>query len=184
MHLTRLFGKGEASRLAGALGIGLCLAFAQAPAAGAQGARMTVQSMMDRAQIEDLLTRYYYNFGHASAEAFSAFYADGAELRLGTEVYKGKEGIEGAYNGVPADSPVKKAFSFTVLLTNPLVIVHGETATIQAIFTEVLVDTPGATPHLLTQGREYDKLVKVKGQWKFSSRQIMAGTQEPDGWPN
>ena len=182
--MTGLFKNGDTSKLLGVLGLSLGLALSQAPAADAQAAKMTVQSMMDRAQIEDLLTQYYYNFGHGSAQAFSAFYADDAELRLGAKVYKGKEGIEGAYNGVPADSPVKKAFSFTVLLTNPLVIVHGDTATAQVIFTEVLVDTPGATPHLLTQGREYDKLVKIKGQWKFRSRQIMAGTQEPDGWPN
>jgi hypothetical protein len=171
-----------AARL-GALGLALAALLVQAPAAGAQEAPMTVQTMLDRAQIEDLLTRYYYNLGHGSADSFSAFYAPDAELDLGKNSYKGKDGIEGAYRGAGQNAPGRGAFSFNVLLSNPLVVVHGDTATAQLIFTEILIDVQGAPPRLLTQGREYDNLAKVNGQWRFTRRQILPGAQEPAGWP-
>ena len=60
--------------------------------------------------------------------------------------------------------------------------VHGDTATAQLIFTEIVIDTRGAAPRVLTQGREYDNLVRQNGQWRFKKRQIMAGAQEPAGW--
>ena len=170
---------GKAARLA-ALGAGLALALGAQ--AGAQGSRMTVQAVIDRAEIEDLLTRYYYNLGHGSADSFSAFYADDAELVLGPNGYKGKAGIESAYKSAGDANPALKAFSFNVSLSNPLIVVHGDTATAQLIFTEVVIDTQGAAPRVLTQGREYDTLAKVKGQWRFKKRQIMPGAQKPAGW--
>ena len=166
----------------GAIGVSLCLALVGGPAASAEDARMTVQTLIDRAQVEDLLTRYYYNLGHGSADSFSTFYTDDAELKLGPNTYKGKSGIEGAYKSAGDANPARKAFSFNVSLSNPLVVVHGDTATAQLIFTEIVIDTQGAVPHVIQQGREYDHLVKIKGHWRFKSRQIMPGAQEPAGW--
>jgi hypothetical protein len=167
--------------MAGALAA-LGLALAAAPAAQAQP--VSVQALADRAQIEDLLTRYYYNLGHGSADSFSAFYAPDAELVLGKNSYKGKDGIEGAYKSAGANAPGRKAYSFNVLLSNPLVVVHGGAATAQLIFTEIIIDTQGAAPRILTQGREYDHLVKLNGQWRFSKRQIMGAPDTPPDWPN
>ena len=168
----------------GALGLAACLVLAQGPAAGAQESPTTTQALLDRAQIQDLLTTYYYNLGHAGPDSFSQFYADGAELVLGPNSYKGKEGIENAYKAAGANAPGKGKFSFQVLLNNPLIILHGDTATAQLIFTEVVIDKQGDAPHLLTQGREYDHLVKVNGQWRFQKRQITPGAEQPAGWPD
>lgn len=168
----------------GALGLAACLVLAQGPVAGAQEGPMTAQTLADRAQIEDLLTRYYYNLGHASADSFSRFYADGAELVLGPNSYKGKDGIENAYKAAGQANPGLKAYSFQVLLNNPLIVLRGDEATAQLIFTEVVIDKQGDAPRLLTQGREYDHLVKVGGQWRFQKRQITPGAQEPAGWPD
>jgi hypothetical protein len=162
--------------------LGLAAGLAATPAAAAEPAPLTARTIVDRAEIQDLLTRYYYNLGHSGAEGFSAFYADGAELILGKSSYKGKEGIERAYSSVPADVPQRKAWSFNVLLSNPLVAVHGDTATAQVIFTEIVIDKEGDAPRILTQGREYDHLVKVGGRWKFSRRQITPGAQQPADW--
>ena len=180
--MTRTCMAGNTARRLGALGPVLSLALALASAAGAQERPMTAQALVDRAQIEDLLTRYYYNLGHGSADSFSAFYAGDAELVLGPNSYKGKDGIEGAYKAAGANAPGRKAFSFNVMLSNPLIVVHGSTATAQLIFTEIIIDTEGAAPRVLTQGREYDNLVRVKGQWRFKKRQILPGAQEPAGW--
>lgn len=168
------------------LGAVLGLTLAQGGPAGAQDGRLTAQAVADHQQILDLLTRYYYDFGKAEGGSFSSFYADDAEFVLGPKTYKGKDAIAGAYRsiGASAANPAANRFSFNVLMTNPLIVVHGDTATAQLIFTEIVMDTASAPPRLLTQGREYDNLVKLKGAWRFSKRQIVAGTTPPAGWTN
>lgn len=162
------------------------LASAPAPAVHAQDGGFTAQVVIDRAEIEDLLQRYYANFGKAEGENFSAFYADDAQFVLGGKTYKGKDEIAGVYKGIgnSAQNPSAGRFSFNVLLTNPVITVHGNTATAQMIFTEIVMDTASAPPRLLTQGREYDNLAKVNGRWRFTKRQVVAGTTPPAGWAN
>lgn len=141
---------------------------------------VTAASLVDRAEVEDLLTRYYNNFGKAGGGQFGAFYTDDAEMVLGKMSYKGIAAIEGAYKGLAnADIPQRKSFAFNILMTNPLIVIHGSTATARLLFTEVVVDKQGDTPRLLTQGKEFDNLVKVKGQWRISRRQILGAEQGP-----
>ena len=170
---------GKTLAWSGAVALSLGLAMAQAPAASAQ---MTAQAMVDRAEIEDLLARYYWNFGGGGA-AFGSFYAPDAEMVLGKNSYKGAAAIEGAYKAVPADAPQRKSFSLNILPTNILIVVHGATATAQLVFTETVVDKQGDPPRLLTQGREFDHLVKLKGRWLISKRQILGPNAKPDDWP-
>jgi hypothetical protein len=181
--------KGGARRLAilgAALGGSLGLLLTQGSAAIAQDVPITAQTVVDRAQIEDLLQRYYNNFGKAEGDSFGAFYAPDAEFVLGPKSYKGQQAIADVYKGIGGSgaNPAAGRFSFNVLMTNPVITVHGDTATAQLIFTEIVMDTATAPPRLLTQGREYDHLVKIKGQWRFSKRQIAAGTKPPEGWVN
>ncbi len=173
-------------RTSAALSAVLGLMLAQAAPAAAQEVPITVQTVVDRAQIEDLLQRYYNNFGKAEGESFSSFYADDAEFVLGPKTYKGKDEIAGAYKAIGGGptNPAAGRFSFNVLMTNPVITVRGDTATAQMIFTEIVMDTASAPPRLLTQGREYDHLVKIKGQWRFSRRQVVPGTKPPEGWAN
>jgi hypothetical protein len=165
----------------GAVGAALCLGLAQAPAAQAQD-RMTAQGAVDHAEIEDLLNRYYWNFG-GGGESFTAYYAPDAELVLGPKSYKGLDGIASAYSSVPKDVPQRKSYSFNVLMSNPLIELHGDTATAQLVFTEIVKDTADAAPRILTQGREFDHLVKLKGKWLISKRQIMGAADKPADWP-
>ena len=160
------------------------LAAAQAPAARAQDGGFTAQVAIDRAEIEDLLQRYYNNFGKAEGESFGSFYAPDALFVLGAKTYKGQAEIAGAYSAIGASgqNPAAGRFSFNVLMTNPVITVHGTTATAQLIFTEIVMDTATAPPRLLTQGREYDNLAKINGKWRFTRRQVAAGTKPPEGW--
>jgi ketosteroid isomerase-like protein len=167
----------------GALGLAWCLALVSVPAARAQG--MTAKALIDRAQIQDLITRYYYNFGNPNAESFSDFYADDAELILGTTHYKGKDGIAKAYGRAGrsgGSGPPPRPYSFNVTISNPLIVVHGNTATSQLIFTEFLIQKQGDALRVTTQGREYATFVKVNGQWRYKIRQIKGGTEPPEGW--
>ena len=162
------------------------LTLAAPPAVHAQDVTYTPQMVMDRAEVDDLLERYYANFGKAEGESFGAFYAEDAEFVLGGKVSKGREAIAGVYKNVGASgqNPAAGRFSFNVLLTNKVITVHGDKATAQMIFTEIVMDTASAPPRLLTQGHEYDNLAKVNGHWRFTKRQVVAGTKPPEGWVN
>jgi uncharacterized protein (TIGR02246 family) len=174
----------KALAIAGAAAAGLMLA--SAPAVRAQDVTFTSQMVVDRAEIDDLLERYYANFGKAEAESFGSFYAEDAEFVLGGKVSKGREAIAGVYKnvGTSGQNPAAGRFSFNVLLTNKVITVHGDKATAQMIFTEVVMDTAQGPPKFLTQGREYDNLAKIKGHWRFTKRQVAAGTKPPEGWAN
>ena len=193
-----------------ALGLG-CVALAGAPAARAED-KMTVQTLIDRQLILDQITRYYYNFGKAERTAETSFYAEDGELILGTRHYKGHEGIKQAYNRTPATPPAgaaaaagaapaagavpaaaaavpaaaaappRERTAFNVTIDNPLIIVHGETATSQVIFTEYRQEKVGDPMKMTTQGKEYATWVKVKGQWLYKTRQIASGSNPPEGW--
>ncbi len=163
-----------------AFGLACGLALVCISAARAQN--MTSRTLSDRAEIQDLITRYYYNFGKPNAESFTDFYANDAELILGTKHYKGKEGITQAYASAGANSPSRKAYSFNVTISNPLIVVHGNAATAELIFTEFLIQKQGDPPRVTTQGREYATFVKINGQWRYKTRQIKGGNEPPDGW--
>jgi len=193
-------------RRAAALGLS-CVALASAPAARAED-KMTVQSLIDRQLILDQITRYYYNFGKVDRQAEDSFYAEDGELILGTRHYKGKEGIKQAYNRAPAApaasaapaagaAPAASAVpaapapaatappqrtAFNVTIDNPLIIVHGDTATSQVIFTEYRQEKVGDPMKMTTQGKEYATWIKVKGQWLYKIRQIASGSNPPEGW--
>ena len=181
-----------------------CVALASAPAAHAQD-KMTAQSLIDRQLILDQITRYYYNFGKADRQNEESFYAEDGELILGTRHYKGREGIKQAYNRTPAAPPAgaapaggaapaagsppanaaappRERTAFNVTIDNPLIIVHGDTATSQVIFTEYRQEKVGDPMKMTTQGKEYSTWVKVNGQWLYKTRQIASGSNPPDGW--
>ena len=181
-----------------ALGLS-CLALAISPAAHAED-KMTLQSLIDRQVILDQITRYYYNFGKQERQSEESFYAEDGELILGTRHYKGKEGIKSAYNRTPATPPAgaaapasgstpaaapappRERLAFNVAIENPLIIVHGDTATSQVIFTEYRQEKAGDPMKFTTQGKEYATWVKVNGQWLYKTRQIASGSNPPEGW--
>jgi hypothetical protein len=166
-----------------------------APAAGG----VTAQTLIDRQQVLDLITRYYYNFGKENPDNYADFYAEDAELILGATHYKGREGILRAYGRAPAPAaaagaaapaapaaapaPARpKRYTFNVLLGNPLIVVHGDTATSQVVFTEYVQEKQGDPTKMTTQGKEYGTFVKVNGQWRYKTRQIAGGSEPPAGW--
>jgi hypothetical protein len=182
-----------------AVALGLCgVALAIGPVARAQD-KMTAQSLIDRQRILDQITRYYYNFGKVDRQSEESFYAEDGELILGTRHYKGKEGIKQAYNRAPAAPPggaapvagaapavaappPRERTAFNVAIENPLIIVHGDTATSQVIFTEYRQEKLGDPMKMTTQGKEYATWVNVNGQWLYKTRQIASGSNPPEGW--
>ncbi len=67
-------------------------------------------------------------------------------------------------------------------IENPLINVHGDTATSQVIFTEYRQEKLRDPMKMTTQGKEYATWVKVNGQWLYKTRQIASGCNPPEGW--
>jgi len=169
--------------------VGLCMALV---ATASAQEKVTAQSLIDRQQILDQITRYYYNFGKAERQSEESFYADDGVLILGTRRYEGKEGIKSAYNRPPpapaagaapaAPAAPRERLPFNITVDNALIIVHGDTATSQVIFTEYRPEKKGDPMKMTTQGKEYGTWVKVKGQWLYKTRQIASGSEPPADW--
>jgi hypothetical protein len=155
-------------------------------ASGARADELTAANLVDRLQIQDLITRYYNNFGRENGENFADFYAEDAELILGERHFKGRNGILEAYGRAPGQAPrpppASPRFSFIVAVDNPLIVMHGNTATAQLVFTEYVIEKQGDPVKVITQGKEYSTFVKVDGRWRYKTRQIKAGTELPEGW--
>ena len=170
----------------------LCAASLVANAAVQAQERMTAQTLIDRQLILDQITRYYYNFGLMQRKAEESFYADDGVLILGTRRYEGKEGIKSAYNRPPPPAPAPAAgaapaaprerLPFNITVDNALIVVHGDTATSQVIFTEYRPEKKGDPMKMTTQGKEFATWIKVNGQWLYKTRHIVGGTEPPEGW--
>src|SRR6478752_4487932 len=103
--------------------VGLAWAFALASTSAWSAEELKAENLVDRLQIQDLITRYYNNFGRENAENFADFYAEDAELILGDRHFKGRDGIMQAYGKAPGQAPRPAApprFSFIVTIGNPL----------------------------------------------------------------
>jgi ketosteroid isomerase-like protein len=169
--------------LLGAFGVVGCLALLFTTSARA--AEITAATLVDRAQIQDLITRYYNNFGRENAENFADFYTDDAELILGERHFKGKDGIMTAYGrgpGQTARPAPPPRYSFIVTIGNPLIVVHGNTATAQLVYTEYEIEKQGDAPKVTRQGKEYSTFAKANGEWRYKTREIKGGTELPKGW--
>jgi ketosteroid isomerase-like protein len=169
------------SALLGAVTVA-CLALTFTSASRAE--EVNAKTLVDRLQIEDLITRYYNNFGRENAENFADFYADDAELILGDRHFKGRDGIMQAYGRAPGQEPRPRParYSFIVEVSNELIVVHGETATAQLVYTEYEIEKQGEAPKVTRQGKEYSTFARVNGHWRYKTRQIVGGTEPPAGW--
>jgi hypothetical protein len=183
--------------------LGVCVALAGIPAAQAQET-MTVQTLIDRQMILDQITRYYFNFGRANKAPEISFYTEDAVLILGNTRREGHAGIAQAYGGRPATPPAagaapaagtasapppapaapRERTPFNVTVDNALIIVHGDKATSEVIFTEYRTQQVDGKPKLVftTQGKEFATWAKVKGKWLYKTRQITGDSSPPEGW--
>ena len=178
----KTIGNSFGSALVGALSVA-CLTLTLG--SGARAEEVSAETLVDRLQIQDLITRYYNNFGRENAENFADFYAEDAELILGERHFKGRDGIMQAYGRAPGQAPrppPPPRYSFIVTIGNPLIVVHGNTATAQLVFTEYVIENQGEPVKVITQGKEYGTFAKVDGRWRYKTRQIKGGTEPPEGW--
>jgi hypothetical protein len=172
----------SARRIAGTLSaLGALIGSLALTAPAAQAQNLTPEILVERAEILDQITRFYYNILNPDPQSFRQFFTEDGELRLGpTRIHRGED-IASAYVRQP-DNFNANAASFNILIGNPLITVNGNTATSKVTFTEVLLEKEGGLPRIVVSAREYATWEKVDGTWLYKRRHIYAGTTPPDWW--
>ena len=84
---------------------------------------------------------------------------------------QGEAAIKDVYKKIAAGTP-KRPGVFRMLLTNVSVVVNGNTAKAETLWTGVNSPTIEGLPKFAEQGTERDDLVKVNGHWLFKLRVI------------
>ena len=142
----------------------------------------TTQAMLDRVAIEDMVVEYYANLGGGDAHAFDAYFTEDAVFDVNGTVANGRDEISAIYEGLNEDetSAGNTAGPFRMMLSNPVIDVEGDTATASFIWTGISNPEIGAPPVFIEQGREFDRLVKVDGEWKFTHRVVIADSGLPE----
>jgi hypothetical protein len=145
--------------------------------------QITVETFLDRIQIEDLLTRYYYNLSRSNAHELSEYFTENALLDVDGTIAKGRAEIAKLYQN-PAPDPKEPAPApgrrMHMLLTNPIIDIKGNTATAHLIWTGVMNEGIGKLPQIVEQGREDTELVKQNGKWLIKRRYISTDGRMPN----
>jgi hypothetical protein len=130
----------------------------------------SLATLLDRAQIEDLLVDYYGQLGSGGKD-FGDFYVEDGVLDVNGLVAQGQKGIEDLYKKVAEGTPQRPG-TFRMMLSNIKIVVNGATATADVLWTGVNSEAVKAVPQVIEQGREHDALVKRNGRWLFKHRVI------------
>jgi ketosteroid isomerase-like protein len=145
--------------------------------------QVTMDTLLDRIQIEDLLTRYYYDLSRSKAHELSQYFTEDALLDVDGTVARGRAEIAKLYQN-PAPNPKEPAPApgrrMHMLLSNPIINIKGNTATAHVIWTGVTNEGIGKLPQIAEQGREDDELVKQNGKWLIKRRYITADGRMPN----
>ena len=145
--------------------------------------QVTMETLLDRIQIEDLLTRYYYDLSRGNAHELSEYFTKDALLDVDGTIARGHTEIKKLYqrpepdpNAPPAEPPGRGH----MLLSNPIIEIKGDTATAHVIWTGVMNYGIGKLPNIFEQGREDTELVKQNGRWLIKRRYITADGRMPN----
>lgn len=176
MAFLRIFSAPQnevSSRLS--VGIG-CLLLAVSGGTAAQD--VTMETLLDRIQIEDLITRYYYDLANGG-HVLSEYFTEDALLDVDGTIAVGHEEIAALYGDSRRDASAPRPQNH-MLLSNPVIEIDGNTAQAHVIWTGVLNSGVGEPPRVYEQGREDTELVKVDGKWLISRRYISSDSGLPD----
>jgi hypothetical protein len=151
--------------------------------AGSVSAQVTMETLLDRIQIEDLLVRYYYELSQGNAHEMAEYFTEDALLDVDGTIAVGHDEIAALYTRPEGSEEAEARANRGVghmLLTNSVIDVDGNNAVAHVLWTGVLNPGVGQAPNLYEQGREDTALVKVNGKWLISKRYISSDSGIPD----
>lgn len=143
--------------------------------------QVTMETLLDRIQVEDMLVRYYYDLSMGRAHEMSEYFTEDALLDVDGTIARGRKEIEKLYGGGPARPAGSAPRPHNhMMLTNPVIEIRGTTAHAHVIWTGITNKGVGQPPALYEQGREDTELKKVDGRWLISRRYISSDSGTPD----
>jgi SnoaL-like domain len=130
----------------------------------------TLLTLLDKQQIQDMLVDYYSNLGKGKSD-FGSYYIPDGVINVNGLKGQGEAAIADVYRKVAAGTP-KRPGIFRMLLTNVIIVVNGNTASADTLWTGLNSPNKAEPPQFVEQGTEHDELVKVNGHWLFKLRVI------------
>ncbi len=160
------------SAIAAALALGTTVfaSMVAVKSATAEQPATTLQTLLDKQQIQDMLVDYYTHLGKGGSDFGGYYLADGV-IDVNGLKGQGEAAITDVYKKIAAGTP-KRPGIFRMLLTNVNIVVNGNTATAETLWTGINSPTKAGPPQFVEQGTERDDLVKVNGHWLFKLRVI------------
>ncbi len=164
----------------------LALAASMAAPALAASSATTLATLLDRAQIEDMLSTYYADFNTAIASyiangkwpsntGLGSYYLTNGTLEMQSMnvTARGRRQIEGFYRNVAKSYKNPTSARKYMHYTNLRISIHGDSATADLLWTSIGALNSKATPQIIAMGREHDELVRRHGRWYFTRRVIL-----------
>jgi hypothetical protein len=133
----------------------------------------------DRAEIEDLMSRYLFAMDYGDIDSYVATFTQDAELEFATGTYTGKEAIRAAVSGFKAHigkfytTQDGKPAALRHVLLQMVVRVEGDRAWTRSLWMEIANDGPEDSFKMGTFGTYEDEVQRVDGHWLFSKRRIL-----------
>ena len=134
---------------------------AQPPAADPR-----IDALLDRQAIDQLVAGDYpHALDHKDWKTYASYYTEDAELLLGDQTAKGRQGIIDFLSALPADEKVIHVIS------NSSYVIKGDSATGGAYWQDIgMADTRQG---VVAAGHYEDTLRKEAGAWRFAKRAIV-----------
>lgn len=155
-------------------GMALCVfaALAIASPSAARTAPVTQANLLDRIRIEDMMVEYYSLLTEHVRHNIGDYFTEDAVLDANGARFEGREAIQHLYdNG--SDTRVQDGNTYNMIYANPRIVVTGDTAVMDAIWTGYLSDNEYTAPRLVEQGTEHTTFVKQSGVWMITGRTIV-----------
>lgn len=133
----------------------------------------------DRAEIEDLMSRYLFAMDYGDIDAYVATFTEDGELEYASGTAIGREAIRASVTGFKAHIgkyyTVEDGSPATLrhVLLQAVVRIEGDRAWTRSLWMEMANDGPGDSFKMGTFGIYEDEVTKVGGHWLFSKRRIL-----------
>lgn len=132
----------------------------------------TQATLLDRIQIEDMMVEYYTVLTEQARHNIGDYFTEDAVIDANGALIEGRAAIQSLYDGA-TDTRVQEGNTYNMLYSNPRIVVTGDTATMDVIWTGYLSDNAYTAPRLVEQGTEHSTFVRQDGVWMITSRTLV-----------
>src|SRR5688572_8928997 len=153
--------------------------FVGAAASGAEDAQSALQKLVDRAEIEELVTRYVTALDTLDADAYEGVFTEDGEYDVTGNIYRGRAAIRKIVTDLQASRARNDAAGtpsprlYHVMSNSSIEILDASNARHQSYAQTVrLADNGQFVAGFM--GRYEDVLVKVDGRWLIKSRKLVS----------